>query len=92
VSAALEGFGDDVERAINDVRDLAHGVYPAVLTSDGLSAALTCAARRAAPGSPCTDAICGGAGRRWRPRCTSPAWPPSTTQPSTPEKDTSRSP
>jgi signal transduction histidine kinase len=49
-SAALEGFGDDVENAINDVRDLAHGIYPALLTSDGLSAALTCAAKRAAPG------------------------------------------
>ena len=49
-SAALEGFGDDVENAINDVRDLAHGIYPALLTSNGLSAALTSAARRAAPG------------------------------------------
>jgi signal transduction histidine kinase len=49
-SAALEGFGDDVENAINDVRDLAQGVYPALLTSNGLSAALTSAARRAAPG------------------------------------------
>jgi signal transduction histidine kinase len=50
-SVALEGFGDDVEHAINDVRDLAHGVYPALLTSNGLSAALTSAARRAAPGA-----------------------------------------
>ena len=50
-SAALEGFGDDVENAINEVRDLAHGLYPALLTSDGLSAALTSAARRAAPGA-----------------------------------------
>ena len=49
-SAALAGFGDDVENAINEVRDLAHGVYPALLTSNGLSAALTSAARRAAPG------------------------------------------
>jgi signal transduction histidine kinase len=49
-SAALDGFGDDVENAINDVRDLAHGIYPALLTTDGLSAALTAAARRAAPG------------------------------------------
>lgn len=49
-SAALEGFGDDVESVIDDVRDLAHGVYPALLTSDGLSAALASAARRAAPG------------------------------------------
>ena len=49
-SAALEGFGDDVENAINDVRDLACGIYPALLTSFGLSAALTSAAGRAAPG------------------------------------------
>ena len=49
-SAALEGFGDDLEKAIDEVRDIAHGVYPALLTSSGLSAALTSAARRAAPG------------------------------------------
>ena len=49
-SAALAGFGDDIEYAINEVRDLAQGVYPALLTSNGLSAALTSAARRAAPG------------------------------------------
>ena len=49
-SAALEAFGDDVENAINDVRDLACGIYPALLTSFGLSAALTSAAGRAAPG------------------------------------------
>jgi len=49
-SAALEGFADDVEAAIDEVRDLAHGVYPALLTSQGLSAALASAGRRAAPG------------------------------------------
>jgi len=49
-SDALEGFGNDVESAINEVRDLAHGVYPALLTSNGLSAALTSAAKHAAPG------------------------------------------
>jgi signal transduction histidine kinase len=49
-SAALEGFGDDVETAIDELRDLAHGVYPGLLTSYGLSAALASAGRRAAPG------------------------------------------
>lgn len=49
-SAALEGFGDDVESAIGEVRDLAQGVYPALLSSKGLSAALASAGRRAAPG------------------------------------------
>src|SRR5690349_23262762 len=33
-SAALEAFGDDVENAINDVRDLACGIYPALLRSE----------------------------------------------------------
>jgi signal transduction histidine kinase len=49
-SAALEGFGDEVETAIDEVRDIANGVYPALLTSDGLSAALAAAGRHAAPG------------------------------------------
>jgi signal transduction histidine kinase len=49
-SEALEGFGDDVDDAIDNVRDVARGVYPALLTSDGLSAALIAAARRGAPG------------------------------------------
>lgn len=47
-SAALEGFGDDVEQAIDELRDLAHGIYPALLTSDGLGAALTSVGRHAA--------------------------------------------
>src|ERR1041385_8623946 len=38
--AALTAFGEDVEQVIDDVRDLAHGIYPALLTSTGLGAAL----------------------------------------------------
>jgi signal transduction histidine kinase len=39
---------DDLDRALAELRDLAHGIYPAVLTSDGLPAALEQAAEQAA--------------------------------------------
>src|SRR4051812_32522921 len=39
-STVLEGFGDDVDLAINELRDLAHGIYPVLLTTNGLAAAL----------------------------------------------------
>jgi signal transduction histidine kinase len=39
-SAVLQGFGDDVDHAIDVVRDLARGIYPALLSSRGLAAAL----------------------------------------------------
>ena len=42
-SAVLQGFGDDVDHVIDEVRDLAHGIYPGVLTSFGLAAALVSA-------------------------------------------------
>jgi signal transduction histidine kinase len=41
--ALLQEFGDDVDRVIDEVRDLAHGIYPAELTSAGLAAALVSA-------------------------------------------------
>ena len=47
-SAALEGFGDDVDHLIDELRDLAHGVYPALLSSFGLAAALRSAGVRSA--------------------------------------------
>jgi signal transduction histidine kinase len=47
-SAVLQGFGDDVERVIDEVRDLARGIYPALLRSNGLSAALVAACSHAA--------------------------------------------
>ena len=47
-SAALEGFGTDVEQAIQELRDIAHGIHPALLTTQGLSAALSSASRHAA--------------------------------------------
>jgi signal transduction histidine kinase len=44
--AVLQGFGDDVDQLIDEVRDLAHGIYPALLTSFGLAAALAAAGVR----------------------------------------------
>ena len=45
-SAVLQGFGDDVDHLIDELRDLAHGVYPALLTSFGLAPALRSAGLR----------------------------------------------
>jgi signal transduction histidine kinase len=47
-SAALNRFGDEVEQAIAEIRAFARGVYPALLASDGLCAALVSASRYAA--------------------------------------------
>jgi signal transduction histidine kinase len=44
-SAALNGFGEEVQQAIDEVRALARGVYPVMLTSEGLNAALLSASR-----------------------------------------------
>ena len=32
-SAVLQGFGDDLDRAIDELRDLAYGIYPAIKAS-----------------------------------------------------------
>jgi signal transduction histidine kinase len=48
VSTALNGFGDEVQQAIDEVRALGRGVYPQLLTSEGLSAALVSVSRYAA--------------------------------------------
>jgi signal transduction histidine kinase len=61
--AVLARFGDDVERAINELRDLAHGIYPALLSTHGLSAALSSAGFHAA--EPIT--VQAGGVRRCRP-------------------------
>jgi signal transduction histidine kinase len=47
-SAALNGFGEEVDEAIDEVRAVARGVYPELLASDGLGAALVSASRHAA--------------------------------------------
>lgn len=46
-SAALNGFGEEVQQAIDEVRALARGVYPLLLASEGLGAALISASRYA---------------------------------------------
>ena len=47
-SAALNGFGEAVQQAIEEVRAFARGVYPLTLTSEGLGAALVSVSRYAA--------------------------------------------
>ncbi len=44
----VAGLGHEVEEAIDDLRSIASGVYPAVLTDGGLAAALTSVGRHAA--------------------------------------------
>ena len=46
--AALNGFGEEVQQAIDEVRAFARGVYPLLLTSEGLDAALVSANRYSA--------------------------------------------
>jgi signal transduction histidine kinase len=46
-SAALNGFGEEVQQAIEEVRAFARGVYPPLLASEGLGAALVSASRYA---------------------------------------------
>jgi signal transduction histidine kinase len=45
-SAVLNQFGEDVDEAIDALREFVHGVYPALLTSGRLSPALASAGRR----------------------------------------------
>ena len=59
----LAAFGDDVDRVIDEVRDLARGIYPPLLTTQGLSAALAAAGLHAA--EPVT--VRAGGVRRCRP-------------------------
>ncbi|MFZ0041942.1 MAG: histidine kinase, partial [Solirubrobacteraceae bacterium] len=46
-SAALNQFGEEVERAIDELREFVQGVYPVLLTSGGLTLALAAAGRGA---------------------------------------------
>jgi signal transduction histidine kinase len=62
-AALLDEVHDDVERALAELRDLAHGIYPVSLQSDGLRGALREVVRR----SPLPAQLdCDGAGR-YRP-------------------------
>jgi signal transduction histidine kinase len=42
----LERLGDDLDRALDELRSVAHGIYPPLLAEEGLPEALTEAARR----------------------------------------------
>ncbi|MCW3034857.1 MAG: integral rane sensor signal transduction histidine kinase [Actinobacteria bacterium] len=46
VASALEGLGDQLSLALRDLRDLARGIHPAVLTEGGLRPALLSLAER----------------------------------------------
>ena len=47
-AAAIEDLREDLDTALAELRDLAHGIYPAVLENQGLPAALSDAAERSA--------------------------------------------
>jgi signal transduction histidine kinase len=47
-TARLDGIREQVDAALAELRELAHGLYPPLLASDGLYVALSAAARRAA--------------------------------------------
>jgi DNA-binding NarL/FixJ family response regulator len=40
LAALLDAAGDETDAALDELRDLAHGIYPAILTEAGLAAAL----------------------------------------------------
>jgi signal transduction histidine kinase len=81
--AVLEELSNDVRDALDDFRDLAHGIYPPLLVDRGLAEA--CAppyrARVCRPES--TRRLSPATRRRSRPRSTSAASRPSRTWPST---------
>jgi signal transduction histidine kinase len=57
-STTLLEFGSQVEQAVDELRDVVHGIYPPLLASGGLSAALAAAARHAAhPVTVSTDGV-----------------------------------
>jgi signal transduction histidine kinase len=59
-AAIVDEARADLVRALGELRELAHGIYPAVLENDGLADALAEAAQRAAVP---TQVKCDGAGR-----------------------------
>jgi signal transduction histidine kinase len=60
IGQLLGDLGREVQDAIDELRQFAHGVYPELLTSGGLSAALAAAGRRAAQP---VRVLAGGVGR-----------------------------
>lgn len=47
-NSLLEELGQDIQKTLDELRVLAHGIYPPLLANEGLLPALTAAARRAA--------------------------------------------
>jgi signal transduction histidine kinase len=43
----LDELGQEISKALDELRTLAHGIYPPLLASEGLGAAMVAAARRA---------------------------------------------
>ena len=57
-AAAIDEANEELVHALAELRDLAHGIYPAVLESDGLPGALQAAAERASmPVTVYTDGV-----------------------------------
>jgi signal transduction histidine kinase len=46
-NSLLEDLSQDIQRTLDELRVLAHGIYPPLLANEGLPAALTAASRRA---------------------------------------------
>ena len=82
--AMIERLGAEVDEAIDELRDVAHGVYPPVLGRRGLGAALRAVARRSAIPVRVRDDGLRATPRRSRRRSTSAASSASRTPPSTP--------
>jgi signal transduction histidine kinase len=59
-AATIDDLRQDLDRALRELRELAHGIYPAVLANEGLAAALREAAQLAAIP---VKLNCNGAGR-----------------------------
>ena len=66
-------------RRAEELRDLAHGLYPPVLRDFGLQAALAAAARRCIPPAALGRQGSAATPKRWRPLSTSAAWKDSRT-------------
>ena len=80
----LHALGEDVGETLEEIRELAHGVYPSLLADRGLAEAL----RGVSLSSPIASRLrtdpSGGIPRRWRAPSTSAAWRRSRTPRNTP--------
>ena len=89
-AAMLEQLAGRDAAALEDLRDLARGIYPPLLADKGLAAALEAQARKvAAAGRDLAPTASAGTRRTSRPPCTSRAWRRCRTSRSTPEASAS---